>query len=81
MPPYPEEPPTVYPYTGPSINELIPVMGYGSLTAGEIGFSSDVGNKKFFGVGGQSLRNVENKGFTLDDVNTRGTCVKTRLHP
>lgn len=55
-----------------------PLIGYGSLTAGGIGIGGDIGVKKFFGVGGQGSRDLENFGFSLDDTNTRGKCMKTK---
>lgn len=74
LPPRPIQPLQPTPYDGATIDQLIPELGYGLLSAGKISLRSDKGVKKFFGVSGQGQRTQENMSFTLDDRNTRGEC-------
>lgn len=50
-PPVPPKKP-IY-YTGPMLDELTPVLGYGKFSHGEMRMRVDFGTKKFFGVSGQ----------------------------
>lgn len=76
LPPRPVVPEQPRPYDGATIDLLKPVVGYGLPSAGKISLRSHHGVKKFFGVGGQGQRTQENLGYTLNDVNTMGTCLE-----
>ena len=74
LPPRPVVPEPPRPYDGATIDLLKPVVGYGLPSAGKISLRSHHGVKKFFGVGGQGQRTQENLSYTLNDINTMGSC-------
>lgn len=81
LPPLPEKPvPPMEPvlYFGATLEDLTPVIGYGSLSAGAVAIQEDSGVKKSFGVGGQGRRGEENYGFTANSINAGDKCMKTQ---